>query len=43
MNPWFEYNAMQMWWKHGCGTLEADMKSFKDDGDALELVAFVEL
>ncbi|XP_058784220.1 uncharacterized protein LOC131658989 [Vicia villosa] len=30
-----------MWWKHEKGTIEEDLKPFRDDGDASELTMFV--
>lgn len=41
MDPGFEYNGVRIWWKHCEGTLEKDLKPFRDDGEAFEIPTFV--
>lgn len=37
----FDVNVVKMFWKHDEGSLEGDLKQFRDDGDAFELSMYV--
>lgn len=40
IDPECDVSATKIWWKHDEGSREQDLKSFKDDGDAIELVVY---